>query len=609
MRSRWTLTAALLATTALAGAGLHAGSLRGETVAAEAAPGAAVETGAGQVFEPARVGGSLCGGNELKAANRLQQQVDAAHGEAPWFERLDPEPPPLIDGLGALTWPVTTDQPEAQAYFDQGLRATYGFNHALALRSFRHARAIDPGCALCAWGEALVLGANINMPMDPAASVPAVAAIAAAEARAGEARPHERALIKALAQRYSTEAKADAGALATAYADAMADVAARFPEHDDILVLLADAVMNLQPWDYWQADRITPKGRAGEALAALETVLARNPDHPGAIHLYIHATEASTTPERAEPYADRLAALAPGAGHLVHMPSHTYYRVGRFIDSLEANRAAVAAHEALLERVVDDGIVRYGYYPHNVDFLIASARMAGDGATALHASAKLEGLLSDAVAEEIPWIQVIKVTPYFTHAQFSDPRTILGLPDPGDRFPYVRAIWHYTRGAALARAGAVDAARVEAEAITAIAVTADLSGLTGGGVPAPEVLALARHVLDGRIAQATGDIRAAIAAFRAAVAIQDALPYIEPPWWYQPVRQSLGAALLMAGEAEEAERVLWRSLIEMPNNGWALYGLMRAHEAQGDTVAAAHTERLLADAWIGEREALALERL
>jgi tetratricopeptide (TPR) repeat protein len=399
--------------------------------------------------------------------------------------------------------------------------------------------------------------------------------------------------------RYVSDSEADQLALAEAYADAMAAVHARYPDDQDIAVLFADAMMNTSPWDYWELDGRTPKGRLGEAADALEGVLAANPDHPGAIHMYIHLTEASRTPEKAEPYADRLAALMPAAGHVVHMPSHTYYRIGRYLDSLRTNVAAVKADEAYLAQAQASGIYPHGLYPHNIHFVLVSAQMAGDAEHMVWAAERLDGKIPQQVAAEVGWIQAILPAPYYAHAQFSPPDVVLGLDDPGDDFPFVKAMWHYARGVAHAANGNLDAARAEATRISEINQTADFEMLLAWYVPAPDILRIARHVLEGRIAQADGDLEQAIQEFEVAVQIQDSLPYMEPEYWYYPVRQSLGAALLAAGRAAEAEAVFRKSLIEAPNNAWALYGLMQAYEAQDDQPARAATEALFNKAWAG----------
>ncbi|MEM7025980.1 MAG: hypothetical protein AAF637_25875, partial [Pseudomonadota bacterium] len=397
-----------------------------------------------ELLNPAAIAASACGRGGTNAANfkpTRDGQVQLALATPAEAVKAD-SGPPLWEGLGTLSFPITTDSEEAQAYFDQGLRLTYAFNHAEAYRAYKKAQELDPGCAMCFWGEAFVLGANINAPMEDGAVQPAFIALTNAKARAGKASAREQALIDALASRYAASADADGAALAKAYADAMAEAHAQHPDDQDIAVLFADSVMNTSPWDYWEADGLTPKGRLGEALDAIEGVLAANPEHPGAIHLYIHLTEASADPHRAEPYADRLAALMPAAGHIVHMPAHTYYRIGRYLDALETNIKAVAADEAYLAQVEATGAYPYGYYPHNIHFALVSAFMAGDAKNAAWASERLEGKVKDEVAADIGWIQIIKQGPYFVHAHMSEPETILAIEDPGDTFPLVKAMWH-----------------------------------------------------------------------------------------------------------------------------------------------------------------------
>lgn len=560
---------------------------------------------------PANLLAAVCGMHGAHDQTSFQRRVELARV---LLARSDagakaPDAPPLFDGLGGYSYPITTASTEAQRYFDQGLRLAYAFNHPEALRAFRAAQRLDPACALCSWGEAYALGPNINAPMDGEAIAPAMAAAERAMALRAGASEEERALIEALSRRYSANPAADRPALNAAYAQAMAEVAGRFPGDPDILSLYADALMNLSPWDYWEMDGRTPKPAQAELVATLEKALARDPSHPYAIHLYIHAVEASTAPERAEPYADRLAALMPGAGHMVHMPAHIYFRVGRFADSIAINKDAVAADEAYVAKAAANSLYPYSYYPHNVHFLLESARMAGDGATALAAAEKLPGVLSDDVAARVPWVQLIKAAPYFAHAQFSEPEVTLALPDPGDRFPYVQAMWHYARGVAYAAAGEAGAAQAEADAIARIGEESDFRPLIEGGVPAVDLLRLARLTVAGRIAQAQGNAGNAIAAFEEAAAIDRALPYLEPPFWYYPVDQSLGAALLQAGRVAEAEAAFRSALARYPGNAWALYGLREAARHKGDRLAAAEADRLLKEKWLGAEDGLALSRL
>jgi tetratricopeptide (TPR) repeat protein len=526
---------------------------------------------------------------------------------APEFANIDP---PLWDGLGAITYKISTSNPEAQAYFDQGLRLAYAFNHGEAQRAFRKAQKLDPACAMCFWGEALVLGPNINLPMQEDAVPPAFAAARKASALAEKASPREQALIAALMLRYVQDAKAERAPLDAAYASAMGKVAAQFPDDDEIAVLYAEAVMDLSPWNYWQPGGREPNPQSAPIVPTLERVLARQPDHPGAIHYYIHAVEASDLPQRAEPYADRLRGAIPGAGHLVHMPSHIYYRIGRYLDALADNKVAVGVDEKYLVATnAPMGVYRLGYYPHNVHFVMASAQMAGDGATVIASAEKLRGLIPDDVARNIAMVQPVKAAPYFAHALFSSPDVILALADPGDAIPYVKAIWHYARGVAHAARHDRDAAASEANAIETIERTADFSLLTASGIPAKEVLSLARAVIEGRIAQDQGDYAIAVKRFEQAAAIQDLLAYTEPPYWYYPVRQSLAAALLQAGRLDEAEQQFQLALRRAPANGWSYFGLAQVYKARGDAAGAARAEAELAKTWIGDRNLLQISKL
>jgi tetratricopeptide (TPR) repeat protein len=515
---------------------------------------------------------------------------------------------PLYDDLGVVSFPITTKNSLAQRYFDQGLRLAYGFNHAEAGRAFRTAQKHDPDCAMCAWGEALVLGPNINAPMEGDAIAPAMAAIRHARDNAVSTTPREQALIAALGQRYSADLKAERRVLDADYATAMERVVAQFSDDDNIQALYAESLMDLSPWDYWEAAGAKPKGRTPDILRSLETVLARNPEHPGAIHYYIHMMEASSAPEKALPYARKLAATMPGAGHLVHMPFHIYYRVGDYKEAVDANKAAVLIDEGYIAREKPVGMYPMAYYPHNVHSLMASAQMAGDGASAVAAAEKLARIVSEDAARAVPMAQPIAVAHYYAHAQFSAPAVVLTLPAPGDDLPFLKAMWHYARGVAYAADKNLSAAREEAAAIERLA-TRDFTALTAVGIPAPDVIALARQVVVGRIALAEGQLPAARAAFEQAVAMQDKLNYSEPPYWYYPVSQSLAAVLLRQGDLAAAEEAFRASLVRAPNNGWALYGLGEVYRRMGRPDALAEVTRRLDAAWAGDRDVLDIGRL
>jgi len=531
----------------------------------------------------------------------------SAANTAPAFADTEP---PLWTGLGSVTYKISTTNERAQAYFDQGLRLAYAFNHGEAQRAFRMAQKLDPNCAMCFWGEALVLGPNINLPMQEDALAPAYAAAQKAKALAGNASPREQALINALAARYGSDPKAARPPFDAAYASEMAKVAKQFPDDDEIATFYAEAVMDLSPWNYWKPGGHEPNPQSVPIVPTLERVLARNPTHPGAIHYYIHAVEASDRPKRAEPYADRLRGAIPGAGHLVHMPSHIYYRVGRYLDALKDNKTAVDVDEKYLaDAKAPMGVYRLGYYPHNVHFVMASAQLAGDGQTVIAAAEKLGQLIPNEAARGIAMVQPVKAAPYFAHAQFSTPETILALPDPGDAIPYIKAMWLYARGVALAQRRDSAGAAAAADAIGTIERTADFKLLNESNVPAQEVLRIAQTLILARIAQANSDYRTAVVRFARAAAMQDALPYTEPPYWYYPIRQSLAAALLQAGRYAEAEQQFQRALTRAPANGWSYYGLAELYKARGNADAARKAEADLSKTWIGDRKLLQLSNL
>lgn len=501
--------------------------------------------------------------------------------------------------VNSISYDVTTDKAEAQTLFNQGLAFTFGFNHEEAAKSFRLAQEADPECAMCYWGEAFALGPNINAPMFPEAVEPAWAALEKARSLSENASEKEQALINALGYRYEAAPVEDRSKLDNAFADAMDTVALQHPEDDLIAVLAAEANMDTQAWDYWDNNGRTPKGRTARTVSLIEGVLARNPDYTAAIHLYIHITEASQNPYRAADHADRLAALTPTLGHLVHMPSHTYYRIGRFKQSLEHNIKAVAADEAYLDNAEASILYEYGYYTHNIHFAMTSAQMAGDAATALAMAEKLDEKLPMDMAAAAPWVQPIKAAPYYAMAQFAAPEDILALEDPGDALPFLKGAWHYARGEAFAKQGDREAAMGEVEAISTLVAEADLSALTDGGVPALDVLNIARLTVIARAAAAEGDHASAVEAMEDVVALQDTMAYMEPPYWYYPAKQTLAAMVLQQGEAERAEQLFLEALTYSPNNAWVLYGLSETYKAQNDKNGAKYANGLFKDAWLG----------
>ena len=379
----------------------------------------------------------------------------------------------------------------------------------------------------------------------------------------------------------------------------MKDVAARYPADDTIQVLYAEAVMDTQPWDYWEPGGVKPKGDAGEIVATLERVLERNPNHAGAAHFYIHTVEASSTPERALPHARRLEGLAPGAGHLVHMPAHIYYRLGMYRDSLEANRRAIAVDERYFRTSPSDPLYKVAYYPHNIHFVMVSAQMGGDKATALDAAAKLDAAIPNEVAKQFAMMEPVKAAPYTTHAQFSDAQAILALPAPDPGLLLVKAMYHYSRAVGHAQRKDAAAAKAEIAALDRMEKESDFKAFAEWQVPAKEVVQTARHVAAGRLADALGDLEGAARAYEEAIFIEDTLAYMEPPYWYFPIRQSLGSVRLRQGRHDEAEKAFRDSLAKVRNNGWALAGLAEVYKRSGNAKAERATRAALDRAWLG----------
>src|SRR5688572_2016496 len=449
-----------------------------------------------EYYDPVLEPGAFCGGNEGKQPALLKNLILVKNETQP-FQPVPPKPaldqaPVLYGDLGKLTFPISSKKSRVQAWFDQGLILTFGFNHAEAQRASREAQKLDPSCAICYWAEALILGPNINVPMMPEAHEPSLAALRKAVELAPRANEKERALIAALQNRYAVDPNADRGALDKAYAAAMKAVAARYPGDDTIQVLYAEAVMDTQPWDYWEAAGSRPKGDAAEIVAALERVLERNPRHAGAVHYYIHTVEASATPERALPHARRLEALAPGAGHLVHMPAHIYFRLGMYRESLEANKRAMAVDERYFTTSPSDPLYKVAYYPHNIHFVMVSAQMSGDGATAINAAGKLDQSIPVRDAKEFAIMQPVKASPYTTHAIFSDAATILALPAPSDELALVKAMYHYARAVAYAQLKDTQKASVEMAALGKLEMSADFKPFADFQVPAKEIIQTAR---------------------------------------------------------------------------------------------------------------------
>ncbi len=511
-----------------------------------------------------------------------------------------PDSVPLYDDLGNHRYPITTRTPAAQAYFDQGLRLYYAFNHAEAIRAFREAQRLDSTCAMCFWGEALALGPNINAPMDPAAAPAAHTAARRALALRATASARERSLVEALAARYADpeHLRADRAALDSAYAAAMARVARGHPDDHDIAVLHAESLMDLRPWNYWTRDA-KPQPGTTTIVDRLERVLATNPSHPGACHFYIHAVEAAH-PERAVPCAERLARLMPGAGHIVHMPGHIYVRVGRYLDAVRANEHAVHADESYIrDQRPAVGTYTAGYYPHNYDFMAFAAAMAGRSAQAIEAADALASVVPTEMlgAPGMAFLQHHVTRRLQLRVRFGRWDEILRAGAPADTLPHARAIWHYARGRAFVAQSKLDSADAELARLRAAAADPRLAGARMEFNESSAVLRIAEHVLAGRIAAARQQHDDAIDQLERAAALEDGLTYGEPPEWTIPVRHDLGAVLLDAGRPSVAERAYRVDLERFPLNGWSLAGLEQALRAQRRTAEADRVAAQLARAW------------
>jgi tetratricopeptide (TPR) repeat protein len=557
------------------------------------------------LFDPSSRMASLCSGKGDANTMRARIMLAAVAVQAQAAPEIR-----LYEGLGKVHFPISTTNPTAQSYFNQGMGFAYGFNHAAAIASFREAQKLDPNCAMCFWGEALAHGPNINAPITPDANALALKASARAVELADKVTPPERALIMALTRRYSADPNANRADLDGAFADAMLMVARYYPQHDDIALLAAESAMDTLPWNYWEADRQTPQPRLGEAIRLVEMVLARNAEHPQAPHLYIHLMENGPDPKRAEAAADRLSSpLARDAGHLVHMPAHIYYRLGRWKDSIRVNIDAARQDEAYIKEADDKGFVRFGYYPHNVHFIVTSAQMGGDLPTAIAEAKRLASIVDANTASQIAWIQAIYAAPYFATLQFAPASDVLELPEPDPRLAYVQGVRHYVRAVAYAQQKNDIGFDREMRELSRVSQLDSLKAMADQGMPAPDLLALAQHVARGKSASIRGRHLQAADHYRQAVAIEDRISYMEPPWWYFPVNQSLGAALYRAGRYQEAQQAFTAALAKFPNNGWALYGLAASEQKLGRRAQAAAATAALGRAWMGDAKWLRMERI
>ena len=560
-----------------------------------------------QALDPTVMGRLACRGMDTSGATldarlRLAQSLSDEQG-------LGNSAIDLYSDISSSDLPVGDIDPRARRYFDQGLALAYGFNHRAAIRSFRHARQIDAGCAMCWWGEAMANGPNINAGMDSEQNQAALLALGMAKRLASGASPAVVQLIEAQAARYSADPGANRADLDRAYAEAMMTIARNNPGSDDLAVLAAESSMNTTPWNYWDAATGDPRPFIGEAVALIEGVMARNPSHPQASHLYIHLLELPE-PERAEAAADRLRQSGPrGLGHLVHMPSHIYYRLGRYRNSMDANIDAVAADEAYLADVGDDGMMRYGYYPHNVHFLLTSAHMMGDVRTVVTQSARLESILDVETGRELPWVQAIYAAPYFALGQYGSTAATLALTDNPHELPYVEAMRRYARAIASAQGNDFTSFDAELSALQALQDAEGVTSMDENGFPASLIVRLATEVAQGRKAMAQGRYPDAIVHFSRAAEMQSGILYNEPPFWYYPVNQSLGAAHFQAGQYQDAQKAFRAALFDAPNSALALYGLAQTERRLGHGLEAEAAQQAFERVWRGDDSWLDMRRI
>lgn len=526
----------------------------------------------------------------LFATNVCAQHAD--HSKRPAAKE---NPATHVSGMGSHHHPVSTTNPTAQQFFDQGLSFVYAFNHDEAIRSFKRAAELDPQMAMAYWGIALALGPNINLDVDPEREKAAYDAAQKALALAAKSPENERAYIEALVKRYSVDPKADLKQLAVEYKQAMGELVKRYPDDLDAATLYAESAMNLRPWKLWSADGKPAEGTE-EIVAVLESVLRRDPNHIGAIHYYIHAIEASNNPERALAYAPKLPSLVPAAGHLVHMPAHIYHRTGDYEAAALSNKDAAKADEAYIQASGAKGLYPLMYYTHNLHFLAIAESTAGRFAEAMSASKQLEAHVEPNL-KQMPMLEGFMIVTPLVLVQFHRWEDIDKLPQPAAGRPGQKAIWHFSRGMAHEAKGRIaDAEREHAALVeTAKAIPAEASFSLNS---ASKVVKIAEHVLAGRIAMnKAGDSKPGIELLRNAVALEDTLAYDEPQAWFLPARIWLGGALMKSGDYAAAEEVFRADLERNKRNGRSLFGLTESLKAQGKTYAAALVKREFETAW------------
>jgi tetratricopeptide (TPR) repeat protein len=504
------------------------------------------------------------------AANFLLKDVDTTRQIAPLFENL-----------GNLEFKISTLNKDAQTFFNQGLKLSYAFNHAEAHRSFLEASRLDPSSAMTYWGQAYALGPNINDPLpDDDRKRKAFEAVAKAKKLISKATPKEQDLIEALTARYSNDIKKDIQELNIAYMNAMAEVVQKYPEDADIQVFYAESVMNTVPWNYWDAQG-NPSPNIAEAKIALEKAMEINPEHPGAHHYYIHMVELPK-PDLAIASADKLGRLMPGAGHIVHMPSHIYIRVGRYKDAVTENQKAILADEDYISQCYSQGLYPLGYYPHNIHFLWSASSLLGNSKIAIDAARKTAEKVPTGELVKLPFLQDFASTPLLAYTRFGKWNEILTIPAPSEDIKHLSLIRHYARGIAFTRKGNATEAQEELDAIAELQKDTTLQNLIAtANNNSASIAHIAFEVLAGELASQKGDLINATEHLKKAVALEDGLAYTEPAAWHIPTRQNLGALLLKSKNFTEAEKIYREDLSVLRQNGWSLMGLYQCLKAEG----------------------------
>ncbi len=504
---------------------------------------------------------------------------------------------PLFENLGNLHFGISTKDQKAQTYFNQGVKLTYAFNHAEAHRSFMEASRLDPKSAMTFWGQAYALGPNINDPMpDDERRKKSYEAISKAKNLSHNGTPKEKALIEALAHRYSSDLTKEISELNMAYMGAMEKVVEAFPDDAHVQTLYAASIMNTMPWNYWDNDG-NPAPNTLKGKAALERAMDLNPDHPGAHHYYIHMVELPK-PDLAIPSADKLGSLMPAAGHIVHMPSHIYIRVGRYADAVKVNQAAILADEDYISQCYSQGMYPLGYYPHNLHFLWSASTLLGNSELAIDAAKKTAEKVPLSEMVTLPFLQDFASSPLLAYTRFGKWNEILTIPYPGDQYKHLKLIWHYARGIAFVRKNNIKEAKEELEALKLLKNDPELETVVANYTnPSSSIARIAYGVVSGEIANAEGNMPEALEHLKQAVFYEDQLIYSEPTAWHIPVRQTLGAALLKAKKYEEAEKVYKEDLDIVRQNGWSLIGLHESLIGQGKLEEAKKIKQEFDNAW------------